>query len=214
MTAKDLAEPQVSEGPPVNGKPTTLAIFSSDQIKTSGQLPDLVKLINEGFLKGHLSKPELKMHLGDRLGSTEDFLSAVASDPEGFIIIIALKESQEVIGTASCVPWRGPPKDVESQWIRKLEPESGFAEWILKLMVTKPSAQGQGLAGHMMALTEREVVRRVQKNPKNKKVKMVLCTPKELNEAFYAKKGFQKDYETFYGEGYNFHVIHMSKTLD
>lgn len=214
MTVKDLAEPQVSEGPPVNGKPTTLAIFSSDQIRTSGQLPDLVELINEGFLKGHLSKPELKMHLGARLNSSEDFLTAVASDPEGFIIVIAMKESQEVIGTASCMPWRGRPKDVESQWIRKLEPEPGFREWILKLMVTKPSAQGQGLAGYMMALTEREVTRRARVDRKDRRIKMVLCTPKELNEAFYAKKGFQKDYETFYGEGYNFHVIHMSKEID
>lgn len=210
---------QTFDGPPVHSEPSIVTIFSAEQIQHSDFLPGLIKTINAAYLKGHKSKPELRMELNDRLGSTEEFLANVSSDPESFTIVVARPGSTKVIATVSAARFHGPPEGVSSPWMRTLHPEEGSVEWVLKLMATEPSAGRQGLAGFLLALAEREIVRRsgeardLDETPTSSPVKMGLCTPKELNESFYSKRGYLKDYEVPRGDPFNFHVIHMSKVL-
>lgn len=86
-------------------------------------------------------------------------------------------------------------------------------------MVTAPEAQGHGLARFMMGTVESEIRRRYAEKlaagegEEGKRLRIVLCTPRELTGEFYLRRGFKEDYETFRGEGYQFHVLHLSKDV-
>lgn len=207
--------PQTQPGPDIHGKPTLLTLLSPPQLKTSPFLPSLLSTINTAFRVSHATKPELGLNnQGDRLTSIPEFLNNL-SHPECFTLVIHFPESAAVLATASARPYSGPDTSGSvsrnTPWMRIVPVEEGYEEWELKLMVTAPEAQGMGLASYMMAFVEAELRRR--RSGQGKKLRIVLCTPRELMGGFYAKKGFTKDYETWRGEGYHFHIVHMSKDV-
>jgi GNAT superfamily N-acetyltransferase len=222
-----INQSKVLPGPLVHGEKTTASIFSTAQLSSEAFLASLLETINLAFRQSHSVKPELLLRSqGDRLGSIDEFLTGL-QDPESFVLIISRPGSHEVIATSSARRYHGPPRKAPSSgielrnspWNRTAEVEPGAEEWELKLMATHPSAQGQGLAKWMMALVEREIVERSKAKqasanataPPN--LRMVLCTPRELTGEFYLKRGYTKDYEVWRGEGYNFHIIHLSKAI-
>lgn len=79
-------------------------------------------------------------------------------------------------------------------------------------MATTPETQGKGLAGFMMGAVEEEIAVRRRRDGE-KKLRIVLCTPRELTGEFYLRRGFGFDYETWRGEGYNFHIVHLSRDV-
>jgi len=106
--------------------------------------------------------------------------------------------------------------------------------WELKVMAVDVSLQRHGVASYLMKLVDQEVRRRsmaaglddptssssdASSKPEGRKVHVVLTTIKELNEEFYARRGYGKDYETWHEKGFlgsetGFHVVHMSKVLE
>jgi GNAT superfamily N-acetyltransferase len=226
-----LSSPKILPGPPVHGEPTIASIFSTAQLTTSPFLPSLVRVINLAFNASHDAFPELNLHThGNRLASTDELLSGL-QDPETFVLIISRPESEEVIATSSARRYFGSSareydssaleQKKSSPWERTAPVEPGAEEWELKLMATDPSAQGQGLAKWMMETVEAEIVARSKAkweamhrdDSSPPKLRMVLCTLREIMGEFYLRKGYVKDYELERGEGYAFHIIHLSKTI-
>lgn len=221
--------PRVFEGPPINNQPTIVTIFNQTQLLSSPYVPSLIKTVNTAFRVIHASRPELGMSLDDRIGSPDQFTAALSLDPATFIIVISHPGSHEVIATANCRHYYGPNPGNTSPWARTIPREDDADEWELKLMAVNPDVQKQGVAGYMLKLVEEEIVKRSQadldqrKGVSNerhtdtdvtlKRVRMVLCTPREMLGSFYAKRGYHKDYEVERGEGMNFHIIFMSKDI-
>ncbi|SMR61859.1 unnamed protein product [Zymoseptoria tritici ST99CH_1E4] len=223
-----LSAPRLIPGPLIHGLKTTASIFSVPQLVQSPFLPSLLSTINQAFAASHSLRPELFLQShGPRLSSIEDFLSNL-QDPDSSIIIVSRPGSDEVIATSSARRYIGPPvKDLaavevkKSPWTRTIEVEPGAEEWELKLMATQPDVQGQGVAAWMMALVEREIVARSQAKWAARegeaavpRLKMVLCTLRELKGEFYLRRGYVKDYETSRGDGFQFHILHLSKTIE
>lgn len=220
---KALGAPKTLQGPLVHSKPTTLSIFSTKQLTNSPFLPSLLSVINQAFRLSHASKPELGLRSqGERLGSIDEFLAGL-QDPESFILIVHPAGTHTVTATASARRYHGPSTTGvatrNTPWERIVPVELGCEEWELKLMVTAPEAQGQGLAAFMMRTVEQEIQSRYEakaalvEEAKGKRLRVVLCTPRELTGEFYLRRGFTKDYETWRGEGYNFHIVHLSKDI-
>ncbi|GIZ38042.1 hypothetical protein CKM354_000146900 [Cercospora kikuchii] len=202
--------PKTCPGPQLKGRDTMASIFSSAQIGTSRYLANLVKTINDAFRQAHASKPELGMTTqGERLGSTEEFLANLSSDPESFILIISYPESDNVIATASYRRYHGPlkdrPVDRNTPWFRTSDVSPDTEEWEMKLMACDLDFQGYGLAGYMMKTGEAEIVQ---------SLKLVICTPLELTAQFYLRRGFTMDYQVWRGEGYNFHIAFMHRIIE
>lgn len=215
-------------GPQLKGRDTITSIFSSAQIGRSRFLPNLVKTINDAFRQAHASKPELGMTTqGERLGSTEEFLANLSSDPESFILIISYPDSDNVIATASYRRYHGPlqdrPVDRNTPWFRTSDVSPDTEEWEMKLMACDLDFQGCGLAAYMMKTGEAEIVQRFHQKHMiargngtavPSKLKLVICTPLELTAQFYLRRGFTMDYQVWRGEGYNFHIAFMHKIIE
>ncbi|KAI7545838.1 hypothetical protein KC331_g5979 [Hortaea werneckii] len=109
--------------------------------------------------------------------------------------------------------------------------------WELKVMAVDVEAQGQGLASYLMRLVDDEVKKRfwslggvngdgnapaqgIESNlgAGRRRLFMLLTTLKEINEDLYARRGYQKDYETWHAPGTlgsetGFTVVHMSREM-
>ncbi|KAK5132893.1 hypothetical protein LTR08_008413 [Meristemomyces frigidus] len=122
----------------------------------------------------------------------------------------------------------------------------GAEVWELKFVAVGPGCQGAGVASWLMGRVDREVGRRVvceaassgrsfvaaaggsrriedvedgAVGAPRRPVFMVLTTLKEINEGFYARRGYGVDYETAHPAGFfasesAFGITHMSKVLD
>lgn len=226
MAIEDFSK--IIPGPRINGKEAVTFILSTAQLSRSPLLPKSLKIINAAFRTSHDSKPELRMNSqGDRLRSTEEFLAALSGDPESFVLIITYPGTDDVVSTASCRRYLGPPTnrpgDRNTPWIRTLDVAPDTEEWELKLMATDVNAQGQGLAGYMMKAVEAEIKDRFRLKhslasgsgaSQPNKLKMVICTPLELTGDFYLRRGYTMDYQTWRGEDYNFHIVFMHKMIE
>ncbi|GAB1725572.1 hypothetical protein NU195Hw_g6448t1 [Hortaea werneckii] len=113
--------------------------------------------------------------------------------------------------------------------------------WELKVMAVDVEAQGQGLASYLMKLVDDEVKKRfgslggvngggkvansaaaqgIENNADagRRRLFMLLTTLKEINEDLYARRGYEKDYETWHAPGTlgsetGFTVVHMSREM-
>ena len=217
------ASPDVTTftGPEVDGSPTTITMFSPAQLTGSPFLPGLHAMINAAFAASHASMPELEITGGNRLGSVDEFLVNLRDDPETFVAVVHRPSTYDVVATGSCRRWHGPFPDSTSPFMRRTAPASGTEEWELKLMAVGPAAQGQGMGGYLVKLAEEEVARRFRSKLKGlepqqnspQRLRMVMCTIKELKENFYARRGYIEDYEVSRGEGYKYNIIFMSKDI-
>ena len=213
------------DGPSVNGEPTVFSLFSPRQLVGSPLLPSLQSVINAAFSLGHSRDAVLPAN-ALRLQREGQYLEELGDAPGTFTYIVHRRDGRTVLATATSKRYSGPFKVVhESQsqhktFTRITQPDPDIQEWELNLMAVEPSAQSQGLASYLMQLVEKEIRSRCKQavdRPRN--IKLVLTTIKEINEKFYARRGFTMDYETFHGPGYlrsprGFTVIHMSRSIE
>lgn len=244
LTTNDSPPRPISKpGPTINGKATTITIFHPSQLVDSPLIPLHRSVVNKAFSQSHISKGSLPGDI-DRLQGPVQFLEELGNTPGTFTVIVYHEQPLQVLATASSKRYTGPPKVIAGYdstrletFKRNVEKSKDFDQWELNMMVVDPEVQNQGLASLMIRLVEGEIRRRhvsmppdqggelehangngaVAANPMG--LMMILTTIKEINEVFYKKKGFTKDYETAWPPGYlrspeGFSVIHMSKQLE
>jgi GNAT superfamily N-acetyltransferase len=213
------------DGPVVDGKPTTVSIFSMVQLSGSSYLPSLFHLINVAFDGIHLRRlPPMEGGYPPRLDSPEEILSQLRDDPQTFMFILSFADKpEEILATASCRPYLAREGDGESPWARRLGPEEQCVEWEYKLLAVDPKYQGNGLAVYLTKLTEEEAVRRSKAALANaekthggtdaRRVRMVLVGLKETTNDFYLRQGYKNDYEIPGVAGWPVTVVSMSKVI-
>lgn len=230
--AYSSTEPTTFSGPQVNGKPTTLTLFSPPQLASSPLLSSLYQVVNDAFRVGHeqsrlvvgISRLQYEGQLHDELGNK----------PGTFTYVLSYTGTNDVVATASAKPHADELRFVkpgeitnaksgkDTTWTRLVPIAEGKEAWELSTMAVDPDLQRQGLAGFLMGVTEEEVKRRFkadQGGAEGKELLLVITTVKERKEGFYARRGFSKDYEIWYDKGHigsekGFHVIFMSKAVE
>jgi len=221
------------DGPQIDGKPTTISLFQPPGLMESSLLPSIQSLLNRSFSAAHTRFNLLPAGV-DRLEIPEQFLSELGADPGTFTLIVQFSGSDDVVATASAHRYIAPVFIVDQGAVtgrkvfsRMKPPRGGPAEyWELKLMAVDPRLQRQGLAGLLMQLVEDQIKRvysasyaSLDDSAERPKLYSVLTTMKEVNHAFYVKRGYVDDYETSHGPGElgsetGFSIIHMSKRID
>lgn len=212
-----LDEPLSFPGPPVNGRETTVTLFTPLQLRHSPLYPSLHKIINDAFDGGHKQSGIFLVN-SKRLRSDTQLFDELGSVPGTFTYIIYYSGTNDVVGTASGKRYLGRVKVVEkvdddtaraNTWKRFGPVPDGTAAWELSTMAVDPSLQRQGLAGYLMKLTEDEIRRRFTalaaedgNNVKPTRLLTMITTIKERNFEFYRRRGFVEDYETKYGPGW------------
>jgi len=232
-------KPIVTDGPIINGRLTAVTQYEPYQLVGSPLLAPLRRLVNKAFSVSHAQTGGVVLPANiDRLRSEDEFLQNMGTDPGTFNYMITYAGTDEIIGTVGAHRYVVPVLEAvagggregqRSTFARVKAPVGGDGKaemWELKLMATDVSLQRQGLASYMMALTEAEVKRRFKAealanggSEEQVRLVMVLTTIKELNEAFYLRRGYVFDYETVHERGFmgsetGFTVNHMSKVLD
>lgn len=213
-------------GPIIDDKPSEVVTLTAQQLRTSRFRPGLVKTINLAYQSSE--QKSLGASQGDRLGSVNELVLVLRDDPESFIIILTQPHApEEVISTATCRRYLGPPSDAATNpWACSHSPADGTEEWELKLLATHPDAQGKGIASYMLALAEKEVMERFhtkfaakthefgQANGATTKAKMILCTPKPQYGKFYAGREYREDYIKIREKpDVSYEITFMSKVL-
>ncbi|TKA49369.1 hypothetical protein B0A54_00035 [Friedmanniomyces endolithicus] len=199
-----ITPPHSFPGPTIDGRQTTTTLYEPAQLAQSPVIPTLYRLINKAFKHSHnsLGIP----FQGERLQTESEYLKQVGADPGTFVYITSWADSGEPVATAGAHRYCGEEvmAAVEGEGERSTFYRVGFG--------------GKGLAGHLMGLVDREVLRRVGEMGGERKVWMVITTVTEANGEFYRKRGYVEDYETVHGPGFmgtpkGFRVVHMSKVL-
>ncbi|KAK3726125.1 hypothetical protein LTR37_000273 [Vermiconidia calcicola] len=219
------------DGPQVNGQPTTVTKFSPPQLADSPFFSPLCAVINAAF---HEQRSEGGLIYAPthfkRLQTDGQLLDELSNAPGTFTYILHYSGTTDVIATASGKRYMGEVVtvgDVEipktrSMWKRVGAVPEGTEAWELSTMAVDPKLQRRGLAGYLMKITEDEIKRRFQAMHgvgSQMRLVLMLTTVKEIHFAFYAKRGFKKDYEMWFekehlGGDAGFSVIHMSKEVD
>lgn len=217
QTNNSLEEPSSFAGPEVNGRPTTVTLFSPSQLRRSSLLPSLYKVINEAFDGGHVGRDGVLILKGSRLRYDGQLFDELGTAPGTFTYIIFYSGTQDVVGTASVKRYLGKvavvAKDEEEKrantWKRFGSVPSGTAAWELSTMAVDPRLQRQGLAGYLMELAEDEIKGRFKAvadeahgDARATRLLTMITTIKQRNFDFYSRKGFVEDYETQYEKGW------------
>lgn len=227
--ARLQVQPQSHPGPLVHGKPTTVTLYASRDLEAAGLIPGLHDLINEAFAISHNRSGT--MSAGALRLQSHQQLVLELSAPGTFTYVITYAGTNTVIGVASAKRYKSTPsrqtpnEDVpKSAFTRTGASEPNTEGFELSSMAVSPSLQRQGVAGLLMELVEGEVKRRflvsrAETGPPDLGLVMLLTTVKEINHAFYARRNYQVDYETFHGPGFlgsenGFTVVHMSKKVE
>lgn len=234
-TSLDSTDPVSFPGPTVNDRQTTVTLFSPSQLAKSSVIPALAKVINDAFeSQGHVKDGKTVVPQ-KRLSYDGQLLDELSSSTGTFTYIICFAGREEVIGTASAKRFLGkdaavvvegkepsPGEAVKNTFTRFGAVADGTEMWELSTMAVDPGLQRQGLAGYLMRITEAEVKRQfIAGNDagEQRKLVMALTTLKQVNEPFYTRRGFVKDYEVEYPVGHigsetGFTIIHMSREVD
>ena len=139
----------------------------------------------------------------------------------------AAKEFQApvVLGTASFRPYRHKEYStldpISQAYSRKDDPallEPWIDNWEIKLLAVDPSIQKQGIASLMLRLVEEEIRRRWEaavvgelatvgakrdrSKGKERKLRLLLSTLKEMNAAFYERRGWVLTEDRRMGKGF------------
>lgn len=216
-------------GPVVHGRPTTATLYASRDLEAAGLIPGMHDLINEAFAISHGRTRAMPAEVL-RLQSKEQLVLEL-SGPGTFTYVITYTGTNDVIGVASAKKYKSTPsrqpvsvENPKSAFTRTGPSQENTEGFELSTMAVDPSLQRQGLAGLLMNLVDREVKRRFllareEQGRPDLGLVMLLTTIKEINGQFYARKGWQADYETFQEPGWRgsengFTVVHMSKNVE
>ena len=221
------------DGPHVNGRPTTVTIFSPSQLAKSTLLNSLINVIIEAFRGGHEQDKVVYVNR-DRFQYDGQFLDELSNAPGTFTYVVHYSGTNDVVATASAKRYIGEVSIVEQQnahnsdnfktntWKRIWYVPDDTEAWELSTMAVDPKLQRQGLAGYLMRMTEDEVKRRSvasSSDAMSKQLVLYITTIKEINGPFYSRRGFKKDYEVCYEKGHlggdsGFHIAHMSRVAE
>jgi len=136
--------------------------------------------------------------------------------------VVATASGKRYLGAVNIVePSELSTRDVANTFKRFGLVADGTEAWELSTMAVDPGLQRQGLAGYLMKLTEDEIKRSFKATHgghDKMKLLILLTTIKEINEEFYAKRGFTLDYEVVYPIGHlggetGFTVGHFSREV-
>ena len=138
------------------------------------------------------------------------------------------KDTDDVIATASGKIYKGDNIVVDkydhdnNPWSRHGPVPPDAEAWELSTMAVDPKLQRKGIAKYLMELTEAEIKRtfrrRVEKlkgrgEDPPKRLVMMITTVWEVNGAFYSKRGYRENYETFHPPGTYVRAMTMIETL-
>lgn len=212
-------------GPLINNCSTTITRHTLHSLQISGLIPQLFNLINAAFAVSHSRDgviPTATLRLQSEAQLMEEF-----SASDAFTFVITYTGAKVALGTASAKPHRGGSlkhgaTGAERSIFTRMEPLKGdVVGWELVTMAVDPLVQRQGLASMLMKMVEAEVKRRTisARLEEGKPLVMLLSTVKEVNGAFYAKKGYVRDHEIQYGPGcmgseHGFTVVHMHAQIE
>ena len=224
-------EAQSFDGPQVNGRSTTLTLFSPLQLASSSMLPSLYGVINDAF-RGAYEKKNIKP-AKSRLQYDGQLQDELGNKPGTFTFVLHYSGTDEVVATASGKPHTSelqvasisntasPEEAKRTMWKRLAPIPEDKVAWELSTMAVDSTAQGHGLAGYLMRLTEEEVRRRHMTSgcASEKQLILVITANKERVGQFYLQRGFTKDYEIWYEKGYvenerGFNIVFMSKPVE
>ena len=218
-----ISTPLSFPGPEVNSRPTTVTLFSPSQLVGSPLLPSFHSVVNKAYQRSHEKNGAILLD-GARFSYEGQFLDELANAPGTFTFIIYYTDTDDVVGTASAKRHIGKVNVAgEDSTFTRLSPAPADTDaWELSTMAVDPELQRQGLAAYLMRLTEDEVKRRFVADcpgARSKRLVMMITTVKEINEPFYLRRGFMRDYEIWYDQGHlgsecGFHIEFMSKTVN
>ncbi|KAF2723513.1 hypothetical protein K431DRAFT_282958 [Polychaeton citri CBS 116435] len=222
-------------GPVINGKSTQITLYfppSTLAVKAPQQLTNLYHVINEAFTISHRSTNSIPASV-PRLYSEQQLVQELEAASAGtFCYVIYHPDTQEVVGTASAEPYRGPATNADrvaaggkKVFLSAIPLEDGVEMWELRLMAVDVKVQKQGVAGLLMRLVEERVkavfVEKVTGSNGSggpQRLKMVLKTIKEINGLFYNKKMYALELASWNAPGtlnseVGFTLAHMSKDI-
>ena len=204
-------------GPVIDGHETIVTLYTPPQLAKSKVLPSLYYIINEAFDAGHSKDGVTWLHQ-KRLRYENAFLDQLGNGAGTFTYNVSWRGTNRVIATATVKRYVGDMVNVEKDGLgegsafKRHGPVPPNSEaWELSTMAVDPELQGRGLAGLLMKWTEDEVKRTFKTslrethdagNAGPTQLIMMLTTVREINERFYTKRGFMKDYETWHEKGY------------
>jgi GNAT superfamily N-acetyltransferase len=215
------SHPQSRPGPDIVDHPTTITLYTSQTLQSSGLVPQLFNLINNAFAVAH-DRSGIMPGSARRLQSETQLINEL-SGPGTFTYLITCTSTNTIIGTASAKRYLSEAseaqvaKSIVGTFTRMNPSKESAIEWELATMAVDPLFQRQGVAELLMSMVEGEIKRQLRSEwgEGGKAPKMLLTTIKEVNGKFYAGKGYVVDYETWHGPGWlgsksGFTVVHMS----
>ena len=225
---------------------TELRLFEPDNLASSEHLSPLCELINAAFLHGHTKGKQLLPSEVKRLESSRQLLSEIGA--EGFALvmfidseIIATASAKpfkplpvgQTHGSEMNVLFKRKLQTTHTSTESSGDPEAenkgivdaDIPSWELLAMAVKPSLQGQGLATRLLNASIDEIRRRLrmQRDATDHrtpgKFNILISTMQELNEAYYANKGWQTTDVKYFEPGTGgsvegFHIVEMNRVVE
>ncbi|EJD36936.1 hypothetical protein AURDEDRAFT_154485 [Auricularia subglabra TFB-10046 SS5] len=182
--------PATDSPPTVGGRPTTLHVLSRDELTASPLLAPLAEITNAAFVRTHA--PHIFPY--ECLRFARPGLRAEELDASA--ITYVLTQDETIIGAVSEEAASGEP-----------------GARAIRFLAVNIQAQRQGIAVWLMGLAEHNAARREP----GRRVRMVLDTVKEVNEGFYARRGYRTYREEPVPPGPTCHgctVVYMDKIVD
>ncbi|KAL2049923.1 hypothetical protein ABVK25_009790 [Lepraria finkii] len=179
---------------------TTTHFLTPTTLNRSPHLPALFTLINKCFNIGH--NPPGHSYL--RCYSERE------------TVYIPPKQQQMARG-------QNPYSSVNLERIESWKSTKRCPKWEVLVMVVEPELQGRGISGQLMGMTVEEIKRRcvtqIQKGKESGKAMLMLSSMQELNETYYAKRGWTTTGVTRFQPGTmgrrdGFGVVEMMKIVD
>lgn len=224
-------------GPPVNGSPTTVTLYSPQRIASNSILEPLKTMINASFRHTGIRDNVMPTDI-ERLQSTTQYLQQIGSGPGTFILVLcAADKPDEPLATVAAHRYTSeileahlvPGKGTSFHRLKLPEGAEGEGQdvWEPKVLAVRPGVMGVGVGARMMRKMEEEVWRRfVAEQQKRSGVLdrgpqrcwMVLTTIRESNGRWYERLGYVEDFERKFPPGHmrspaGFTVVGMSKVL-
>lgn len=189
--------------PLINGQPTTLLALTHGDLASSPLLEPLREMMNAGFFATHKDFWTADV---PRFSSTEQLLSELHSEATMYVLTLDGNPTR-VVGTVTDEPY---VYHEDNEWAPRLEGD-GVGEYrrCVRLLVTDPSLQGQGLGSWLMKHVESAVGQRGEAAGA-KAVHWVLATVGEVNAAFYTRRGWRTTTSAYVSAGKQKNMIPLT----
>ena len=203
---------EITDGPEVNGRKTSLHLFEAEHLASSPLLPSFIRPINAAFSLRH--PPWLPASMV-RMESPDQLPRELGPDAFTFGLVFAddTRKPPEVLATVSgkeC-KWKDPdeqdPKFKTFYWDKEYMLVPGYTAYEVKLLVVDPKYMRYGIGSLLLGQVEAEIRKRfLEKKLKeavvetrdgedshhiaNKGLRIILQTIYEMNGAYYEKRGW------------------------